>query len=385
MTDRLSRRALWVLLFGNLVIGTGVLLPAGVLTSVMADLDLPAARAGLLMTVGGLVVGFGAPVLAATTSRIDRRTLLAVALGLYVVGHAGAAVTTDFTLLLLLRALTVAGAAIFTPQAAATAALLVPAERRGSAIAFIFIGWSLASVLGIPAGSLLGAALGWRATYLLMAGLAILGTLLLLAALPAGLRVAPLQLSSWLRAFGNLRLVAVLAVTMLAMSGQFVIFTYIAPILSQVYGLGPQGIALTLLMGGCAGVLGSVAATRFALRLGQERSILLALGSVLVGALIVWAGWGNLWLLLPGMLLWQAGGFPANALQQGRLVALAPPLASATVALNTSFVYLGQSLGSATGGRLIAAGPVPAMALASAAFIAAALALSHAASLRRSG
>lgn len=376
MTDRSSQRALWVLLFGNLVIGTGVLLPAGILTALMADLGVTAGRAGLMMTVGGLVVGIGAPVLAATTSAIDRRLLLTAALLFYVAGHLGSVLTDDLNVLLALRALTVAGAAIFTPQAAATVGLLVPPERRGPAIAFIFIGWSLASVLGIPAGSLLGNAIGWRETFLLMAGLSAFGALMVWAVLPGGLRVAPLHLASWVRVFTDWRLLAVLAVTMFSMSGQFTLFTYIAPLLTEVYGLGPQSIALTLLIGGAAGVLGSILATRMAQRLGLERSIMISLSAVAIGVALIWLGWGALWALAAGVLLWNLGGFPANSLQQGRLVAMAPPLASATVALNTSFVYLGQSLGSATGGQLIGAGPNPTMPMAATGFLVTAMLLS---------
>jgi predicted MFS family arabinose efflux permease len=377
MTDRTSQRALWVLLFGNLVIGTGVLLPAGILTELMSDLDVTAGRAGLMMTVGGLVVGIGAPLLAATTSAIDRRLLLVAALLFYVVGHLASALTDNLYVLLALRAVTVAGAAIFTPQAAATVGLLVPPERRGSAIAFIFIGWSLASVLGIPAGSLLGAAVGWRETFLLMAALSGVGAAMVWFVLPGGLRVAPLDLSSWSRVLTDWRLLTVLAVTMLSMSGQFTLFTYIGPLLTQIYGLAPNAIALTLLLGGSAGVLGSILATRLAARLGLEPSIMLSLGAVALGVALIWLGWGQLWALIAGVLLWNLGGFPANSLQQGRLVALAPPLASATVALNTSFVYLGQSLGSATGGRLVADGPNPAMPLAATAFLLMAMLLSR--------
>jgi predicted MFS family arabinose efflux permease len=376
MTDRSSQRALWVLLFGNLVIGTGVLLPAGILTALMADLGVTAGRAGLMMTVGGLVVGIGAPVLAATTSAIDRRLLLTAALLFYVAGHLGSVLTDDLNVLLALRALTVAGAAIFTPQAAATVGLLVPPERRGPAIAFIFIGWSLASVLGIPAGSLLGNAIGWRETFLLMAALSAFGALMVWVVLPGGLRVAPLHLASWVRVFTDWRLLAVLAVTMFSMSGQFTLFTYIAPLLTEVYGLGPQSIALTLLIGGAAGVLGSILATRMAQRLGLERSIMISLSAVAIGVALIWLGWGALWALAAGVLLWNLGGFPANSLQQGRLVAMAPPLASATVALNTSFVYLGQSLGSATGGQLIGAGPNPTMPMAATGFLVTAMLLS---------
>ncbi len=385
MKDDRSRRVLWALLFGNLVIGTGVLLPAGLLKVIMADMDIAAARAGLIMTVGGIVVGIGAPLLAGFTSRIDRRLLLTVALALYVAGHAGAALCTDFTQVLVFRALTVAGAAIFTPQAAATVGLLVPPERRGAAIAFIFIGWSLASVLGIPLGSLLGDALGWRATFLLMAGLSAAGAAMVWAVLPGGLRVTPLQLSSWVRVLTDLRLMTVLAVTMFAMSAQFVMFTYISPVLSKAYGMEGRAIALVFLIVGAAGVLGNIAASRLGGAFGLERSILLALAFVGTGMAVIWAGWGDYRAFLLGGCLWGAGGFASNSMQQSRLVALAPLLASATVALNTSFVYLGQSLGSVTGGRLIADGPVPDMAAAGVAFIAAAMVLSVAAGAGRRG
>jgi predicted MFS family arabinose efflux permease len=367
---------LWALLLGNLVIGTGVLLPAGLLSVIMADMGVNAAQAGLLMTVGGLVVGIGAPVLAGLTSRIDRRTLLVAALLLYVVGHAAAAATSNLTLLLVLRALTVAGAAIFTPQAAATAALLVPPERRSSAIAFIFIGWSLASVIGIPLGSLLGDAIGWQGTYLLMSGLAALAALTVWLVLPGGLKVQRLDLSAWLRVLTDPKLLVVLAVTMLSMSGQFTLFTYVSPILKGIYGLDGQGIALVFLVVGVAGVIGNFIAARAATGFGVDRSILVALTALVAGLALIWAGWGSLWAFVAGACVWGLGGFAANSLQQSRLVALAPALASATVALNTSAVYLGQSLGSATGAALIADGPGPGMAAAGLAFALAAMAAS---------
>lgn len=371
-----SQRALWALMFGNLVIGTGVLLPAGLLTAIMADVGVPAARAGLLMTVGGLVVGFGAPVLAGLTSRIDRRMLLVLALGLYVLGHVGATTTGNFTLLLVYRALTVAGAAIFTPQAAATVGLIVPAERRGGAIAFIFIGWSLASVIGIPLGSMLGQLLGWRETYLLMAALSAVGAATVWAVLPGGLKVQPLALASWARVLTDARLLVVLAVTMFSMSGQFTLFTYVSPVLAGSYGLGPQPIALVFLIVGTAGVTGNYIASRAAGSFGLERSILLALACVGGGLALIAAGWGVVWVFVLGGCLWGVGGFAANSLQQSRLVALAPALASATVALNTSAVYLGQSLGSATGAALIADGAGPEMPAAGVVFALAAMACS---------
>ncbi len=375
-----SSKTLWALLFGNLVIGTGVLLPAGMLNTLTADLDVSAANAGLMMTVGGIVVGFGAPILAGLTSRIDRRMLLTLALGLYVIGHVASVFATNLNVLLALRAITVAGAAIYTPQAAATVGLIVPPERRGAAIGFIFIGWSMASVIGIPLGSLLGEALGSKATFGLMAALAFAALIVVWSVVPSGLKVQPLARSSWLAVFRNRKLLLVMLVTLCGLSGQFVMFTYLAPILRDTYNLSSQFIAFIFFISGLAGVAGSTLASRYVGRIGPDKSVLLALGTVALGLIIVAAGWGNAIAFLFGACLWSAGGFASNSVQQGRLVGIAPALASATVALNSSFVYFGQSVGSATGGRLIGDGASVTMPLAGLVFILAGLALSYAAS-----
>ncbi len=363
-----SQRALWALLLGNLVIGTGVLLPAGMLTAIMADFAVDAGRAGMLVLVGGLVVGVGAPVLAGVTSQIDRRVLLTVALALFAAGHVGATLTTDFTALLVLRAITVVGAAIFTPQAAATVGLMVPADQRGGAIAFIFIGWSLASVAGIPLGSLLGDAIGWRATFLGLAGFAALTAVLVWRILPGGLVSPRIDLAAWGRVLSSPVLLLVLSVTMLSMSGQFTLFTYLAPLLKGPYGAGAQAVSVTFLIVGGMGVVGNYVGARVAGHFGLERTIAAALALIAAGLVVIALGFGNLTAFLIGGCLWGLGSFASNSLQQSRLVALAPILASATVALNTSFVYLGQSLGSAAGARLIA-GATAVMPLVGAGFL----------------
>ncbi len=366
MTDQSNRGALWALLFGNLVIGTGVLLPAGMLGAFITDFDVPAATAGLLMFVGGLVVGIGAPVLAALTTAIDRRILLTGSLCLYAAGHLAASFTQDFQTLIWLRAVTVIGAAIFTPQAAATVGLIVPAANRGSAIAFIFIGWSLASVVGIPMGSVLGEYLGWRPTFQVMAALSMAGAGLIWFVLPRGLFVSRINLSAWIRVLTDPRLLVVLCVTMFAMAGQFTLFTYIAPVLKIAYGADAQDIALIFLISGVMGVTGNFLASRLAGRIGVETSILLALVTTAAGLCVIALGWQSFVAFMIGTAFWGLGGFAANSLQQSRLVVLAPALASATVALNTSFVYLGQSLGSVSGGLLIGGGPSVSMAWAAA-------------------
>src|SRR3954463_11431289 len=135
----------WSLLFGNFVIGCGVMVPVGTLPDIARSLDVSVAVAGQLVAVAAVVMCFGAPLLAGWVGALDRRKLLAAALAWYAIGHALCALMPSFTALLPARALTVLGAAVSPPRAAAAIGAMTPPAERAGAITFIFIGWSVAS------------------------------------------------------------------------------------------------------------------------------------------------------------------------------------------------------------------------------------------------
>jgi DHA1 family inner membrane transport protein len=348
--------ALWSLLFGNFVIGTGVLLPAGLLNVLGSDLNVPPATAGLLLFAGGLVVGVGAPLLAGFTSAFDRRILLVSSAAIYAAGHALAALAPEFWSLLVIRTVTMIAAALFTPQAAATVGLIVPPERRSQAIAFIFLGWSMASVAGIPLGSILAAQIGWRATFFAMAILSVIAMAGVWVSLKPGLRVQALLLSSWVAVFKNPLMLCVLLVTLLSMSGQFTLVSYLAPVLREGFAASPPNIAILFAVFGVAGVFGNYLATRAVGTIGVERAVLVAIFCLIAGISLFGLFFGHFLLACVAGVVWGLGSFSSNSLQQSRLVAVAPSLAAATVALNTSAVYLGQSVGAAAGGFAIRQG-----------------------------
>jgi DHA1 family inner membrane transport protein len=374
-----QRLALWSLLFGNFVIGTGVLLPAGLLNVLGADLQVPPATAGLLLFAGGLVVGVGAPVLAGLTSRFDRRLLLAVSAAIFAVGHGLSALAPEFWSLLVIRTVTMVSVTLFTPQAAVTVGLLVAPEKRSEAIAFIFIGWSLASVVGIPLGSILGTEFGWRATFFAMAILAAVSCVGVMLSLKPGLRVQPLQFSSWIAVFKNPALLCIMLVTLLSMSGQFTVVSYLAPILREAFAATPDNIALMFGIFGVAGVLGNYLASKAIGQFGVDRTILVALCFLFAGLGMFGVFFGNYVLGCIACFIWGLGTFSSNSLQQSRLVVIAPALAAATVALNTSAVFLGQSVGAAAGGFAIRDGISANIAWMALGFIVLAIALSVAA------
>src|SRR5262245_7875608 len=159
------RAALWALLCGNFVIGAGVLAPAGLINELRQAFNVDVPTVGTLIGYGAVVLCFGAPLLAYLTNRVDRRTLLTGSLVLYTAGHFASSLAPSFATLLAIRIVMVMSAAVFTPQAASAVTLLVPQEKRASAVAFIFLGWSLASAGGIPAATLLSAHAGWSAAY----------------------------------------------------------------------------------------------------------------------------------------------------------------------------------------------------------------------------
>jgi MFS transporter, DHA1 family, inner membrane transport protein len=359
MTESRVNLALWAMVFGNFVIGTGVLLPAGMLNQLSAELHVDTASAGLLLLVGGVVVGIGAPVLAMLTTRVNRRLLLTLSMLLYALGHLASAFTNDFWSLLIVRALMISAAGIFSPQAAATVGLLVSGERRASAIAFIFIGWSVASVGGIPIGALLGDWIGWRMVFALMAGLSLISAVAVWLTVPPKLFGVPLNLKSWVSVFTSPALLCVLLVTLLSFSGQISVFGYMAPILKQVTQATALQISLAFAIAGAAGVLGNTLGSNMVRSMSVHKVIAWALVSLCIGFALFTLMFGNYWGMIFGMALWGLGTFSSNSLQQSRLVQLAPPLASATVALNTSAVYLGQAIGSGVGGMLLKGGVSP--------------------------
>ncbi|MBH5368108.1 MFS transporter [Bradyrhizobium glycinis] len=349
-----ARFAPTALMLGNLVTGCSVLAPAGMLPELSAGLGISIHAAGLLITFGAVTLCIGSPLTAWLTSRIERRTLLATTLAVLALGNLASAFAPDYTSLLIIRLAMLAVGALYTPQAAGTAALIVTAERRGSTIAYIFLGWSLAAAVGLPLITFIASRYGWRAAYGGVGALGCVSLLLLLLRLPAGLQGAPVDLKTWAAVGRSRTILLLLAITMLQMSGQFVVFTYMGPLLNKLTGAGSDAIGSIFALYGICGFLGVVVATRIVDTSGPYRTSLLFTCMLLAG-MSGWAlGAGSLVMMAGAVAIWGLGFASTNSMQQVRLVAAAPPLASATVALNTSVLYIGQAVGSAVGGLLFA-------------------------------
>ena len=250
----------------------------------------------------------------------------------------------------------------------------MPEQKRGSTIAYIFLGWSLAAAVGLPLITFIASRYGWRAVY---GGIGAIG----LREFPAcwrggcrgGLMGAPVDLKTWADVGRNRMIVLLLSITTLQMSGQFVVFTFMGPLLAKLTGAGPDAIGLVFALYGVCGFIGIAIATRIVDSWGAWKTSVLFTALMLAGV----TGWalsaGIYPLMAVSVAIWGLGFASTNSMQQVRLVGAAPALASASVSLNTSVLYIGQAVGSAIGGFLYARDLLYAAGYVAAAFVALAL------------
>jgi len=372
---RVLARSRWALLGGNFAIACGVMAPSGVMNDLVDSLQVSAAVAGQLITIGAIVLALSAPLLAAWVTDSDRRRLLVLWLLWYAVGHLLAALSPDFTTLAIVRTVTLLGAAVFTPQAGAAIAVMTPPNARGHAITFVFLGWAVASVLGLPLHAYVSEAFGWRVALGGVGALSALAAVAVWRAMPDGVRPAALSRAQWRSVFTDPVLMAVVIVTVLAGAAQFTLFSYMAPYFRQELGATAAQIAAVFLVFGVVGLAASVVVTRVIDRFGPARMVALLLFGM-AASFVLWPFARSVAAMALAIVPWAIGCFAAQSSQHARLTSLAPPLAPASMALNSAAIYVGQAIGAATGGALLAVSGFSHLAWAALAWIVVAIALS---------
>jgi predicted MFS family arabinose efflux permease len=349
-----TRFVLLALCFGNFMIGAAMQAPAGMMAELAEAFARSYSAIGSLIWIGAFVVGLGAPVLAWATTRIDRGMLLAATLGCLALANVVIAMAPDFWVLIACRLVVTLCAGIFTPQAAAAAGMLVPPKQRIQAVTLVFVGWSLAAAGGTPLVKLMAAHFGWReATFVIALGSALAGWLVW-RKVPRGLTGAPISFATWIAIARHPALLATLAVTLFSMAGIQAQIAYNVPFLAHGLGAGAGMVAILIALQGACGVGGTTLISRYGAGLRLGPGIAGAIGAMLAGFCILALAGDRLVPTMAGLMLLGTGIFTSNSLQQARLIALAPAMGSASVALNTSVVHLGMGAGAYAGGLVVA-------------------------------
>ncbi|MCS6548261.1 MFS transporter [Curtobacterium flaccumfaciens pv. flaccumfaciens] len=329
MTSSAARRG-WLsvtsVALGSFVLVLSEFLPIGLLPAIADDLDVGIGTAGLMVVATGLVGAVAAPVVTVLTSRLDRRVVLVSLTVLLVIADGLAAIAPSFWVLLIARMLLGVGIGGFWAIGAGIAGRLVRPELTIRATSLITAGVSVATVVSLPLGALVSSLASWRLGFVIGGALGLVALVLQLAMLPripAQQRVRFATLGSLLRV-PRARVGLIAAAFVFA--AQFAAYTYIAPYLQQLVGVGPDTVTIALLVFGVAGIVGNFAAgftlDRSALgTIGASKFVLAAavvllplLAHSVVGVFVLLVVWGLVWGALPlGMQTWMSTASPAGS------------------------------------------------------------------------
>ncbi|MEL6102269.1 MAG: MFS transporter [Pseudomonadota bacterium] len=359
----------------NFLVGMGAFVIVGVIEPLGDDLGIDATATGLLLTVYALSYSVFSPLLVSLTGSIGRRRVMAAGLGLFAFAALLSALAPDFLTLQIARVFAAAGAGMFTPVAATVAAGLYPPENRAKVLAAVFFGLTLAQVIGVPAGSWLAYTFGWRWAFWSVVALALPCLYLVWTQVPAGLSFQPVSLTDLGTALSDGRMMLAVMFTGTFLGAIYVLYTFIAPLLSETMGYGRDGVALVLVLFGCGAVMGNIAGGIMADRVGWRATLTtLCLLQMAIMPLFSLLPMPDLALLIL-CLAWAASGWSFMAAQQLRLITLAGPRAAVILALNAAAIYVGAAVGSAIGAVVIDLYGLSAIGLA--AGLCSALALLH--------
>lgn len=351
-------------------IGTTEFLIMGLLPDVARDLNVTIPAAGLLVTGYALGVAAGAPLLAVLTSRMPRKLALQLLMGVFIVGNVMCAVAGNYALLMVARVVASFAHGSFFGIGAVVAASLVPQDKRASAIAMMFTGLTLATVLGVPFGTAVGQQFGWRVAFWIVSGLGVVSLIGVTALVPNRYEIAPAKLGHEVRVLRDPQVWLALGMTVLGFGGVFVVFTYIAPILEQVSGFSPHGVTLMLVLFGVGLTLGNTLGGKLA-----DRALMPSLMGILAALAVVMAIFTKTsHASVPAAItvfVWGIAAFATVPPLQMRVVAKASAAPNLASTLNIGAFNMGNAMGAWLGGVAITRG----VALAALPWVAAAVAI----------
>lgn len=347
--------ALLALAIGAFGIGTTEFVIMGVLPEVAGDFGVSIPTAGWLVSGYALGVVFGAPLLTVLGTKVSRKKMLMFLMGLFVLGNAVSAFAPSFGVMLVGRVVASLAHGAFFGIGSVVAADLVAPQKKASAISLMFMGLTVANIVGVPLGTYIGQAAGWRVTFTLVAALGIVGLLGVAGLVPEAGRPEAANVRAEFAAFRNVQVWLAMAMTVLGYGGVFAAITYITPMMTEVAGYSAGAVTWLLVLFGAGMFLGNLVGGRFADR-ALMPMLFTALAALSLALLLFTATAHDKVLAAITLTLIGALGFATvPPLQKWVLdqASAAPTLASAA---NIGAFNLGNALASWLGGLVIAAG-----------------------------
>ncbi|WP_245159989.1 MFS transporter [Blastococcus sp. CT_GayMR19] len=347
--------AVVALAIGGFAIGTTEFVTMGVLPDIAEGVGVDIPSAGHVISVYALGVVVGAPVIAALSARLPRRALLIGLMAAFLVGNGLTALAPGYGTLLLARFLTGLPHGAYFGVASLVAASLVAPHLRGRAVSSVMLGLAAAMLTGVPAATWLGQQFGWRSAYWTVVVLAAMTVAAVLAVVPSSPGRSEATVRGELGALRRPQVLLTLLVGIVGFGGMFALYSYIAPVVTDVAELSRGTVPVVLLAYGAGGVVGTVLGGRLA-DLSLFRSLVGSL--VVLGVLLVGVALTSPYpvALFVGVFLVSVAASTLAICLQMRLMETAGEAQMLGAALNHSALNLANALGAWLGGLVIAAG-----------------------------
>jgi DHA1 family inner membrane transport protein len=350
--------ALLALAIGGFGIGLTEFVIMGLLPEVSDDFRVSETTAGYLISGYALSVAVGAVLLTLLLTRVPRKTALLGLMILFIMGNLISAVAPDYATMMIGRIVAALCHGAFFGIGAVLAAQLVSADKQARAIAFMFAGLTLANVLGVPLGTLLGQAAGWRSTFWAITVIGVVAFACIAVLVPAHTgadRDTTAGILGELTAFRSSQVWFSIAITVLGYGGMFGGFTYIAFTLTEVSGFGSAAVPWLLILFGVGIFLGNMLGGRAA---DHDRvRTLIGFLALLTAVLVFFAlAAGNQVMTVISLLLMGAVGFAIVPALQMRVMAYAEQAPTLASGANIAAFNIGNALGAWLGGLTLAAG-----------------------------
>lgn len=367
--------ALLALSIGAFGIGITEFAPMGLLPDIATGLGVSIPAAGLLVSAYALGVMLGAPLMTLATGRMKRRSLLIALMGIFTLGNLLSAVASDYAMLMAARVITSLNHGAFFGVGSVVAASLVAPERRASAVAAMFMGLTLANVLGVPLAPWVGENFGWRTAFGAIAVWGLFTMAALRLALPDMPRAEGADMLAELGVLRRRDVLVALTLTAVGSAAMFTVFTYIAPILREETGAGTLFVTAMLIVYGLGLTVGNWLGGLFADK-SIERTLIVALSALAALLVLFSVTMGSAAGAALTIFAWGVATFAIVPPLQMRVMDAASDAPNLAAAVNIGAFNLGNALGAALGGAVIGLGlGFPAVSLAGAGMALAGLAI----------
>lgn len=344
--------AIFMLTFSAFGIGTSEYIIMGLLSEIAADLEITIPQAGSLVTMYAMGVVVGGPLLAILTMKLSRKIALLSLMCMFIIGNVLCALSTSYHFLMVARVLAALCHGTFFGIASVVASGMVDENKKSQAIALVFMGVSLANILGVPVGTHIGEQFGWRATFWLVSAIGVVAVLSLLIFIPSKLPMPSGDIKGEFKILRHRRVFIPLILSVLTSASLFTIFTYIDPILQKVTMVDKATVVKILFWIGAGLSIGTLTGGK----LGDKsliKSLISIMFIIVIIQIIMLYVNTKVIPMIATLFAWSITGFAVCPMLQALVVEQAKGAPNLASTFNQSSFNLGNAIGAKYGGLLI--------------------------------